>query len=298
MSKIELILDNYLYTFRPETRRRYGGILRKWCEHLALCGADLTTADTEHVLEYFVALRASGAADGTIKVYFATLSSLYGYLHESGHVAGNVMKQSKRLVLSRQHTLVRPTKLIDFKRVKEGIERLKRELQTGDIYAVRKAALFAIMFGTGMRRSEVVGLDVGDVLTSPAGVPFLRLKTDKSGKGRAVAVPEWAWEIFSVFVSKRKTEGAKEGDPLFINYRFKNKKRLSVDWLYQTYRSYFDAAPHSSRATFATKLLSQGIEKSTVAHALGHASDAMVQVYDKRVKSVEQSAALEISFES
>jgi integrase len=128
---------------------------------------------------------------------------------------------------------------------------------------------------------------------TPAGEMYLRIKDAKTGE-RAVSLPQWAWEAYSELVQRRRKDpdSAKNPDQalLFVRYRANGTTTgpVSQSTFYRRYKRILAAAglpgyaPHSARATFATRLLSQGVDAITVSRALGHATADQVIMYDKR----------------
>jgi integrase len=144
---------------------------------------------------------------------------------------------------------------------------------------------------------------VGDVKVSPKGVVYLELKNSKAGRRQVRVVAKFARPYISRLISQRKAEGADATDPLFVFYYASGKVRGRIDQLtlvrvFKKYCAIFGikAAPHSARATFATKLKSMGFSDRETADALGHLTEEMVRVYDKRAKEVEDSPAIKLVY--
>lgn len=289
----ESLIDLYISGKSENTARTYRAVIRQWSEYLEGKNETLTTATAESAIGYFTHLRKKGAADATITARIDALSSIYCFLEDMEAIKKNPIRRAKRALRSRQKHQVRPTAFIEFKEVRKMLNTIKPNTPEN----IRNLALLSILFGGGLRRSEAAGLNLNDVLTTPEGIPFLRIRKAKGGEGRDVALPAWAWENFSMLVSQRKSEGGSGGDPLFVNYTENyTGRRISTYTLYRIYKSYTGAAPHSARATFATALLKQGANDRDVGLALGHKSDKMVKVYDKRSNAPGDSVAINLKY--
>jgi integrase/recombinase XerD len=163
------------------------------------------------------------------------------------------------------------------------VERLLDAAAVGDTPAsLRDKALLEVLYGTGARISEAVGLDVDDV-DMDAGV--VRLE-GKGGKQRLVPLGTFAREALTAYLVRgRGTFSAKgRGTPaIFLNQR---GSRLSRQSAWTLLRAAADRAqlpghlsPHTLRHSFATHLLEGGADVRVVQELLGHASVTTTQVY-------------------
>lgn len=152
----------------------------------------------------------------------------------------------------------------------------------GTPLALRDKALLELLYGTGARISEAVGLDVDD-LDLVDGTVHLR---GKGGKERLVPVGSYAREALSDYLIRARPGlvAAGRGTPaMFLNARggrlsrqsawavlAKTAQRAGVDR---------DVSPHTLRHSFATHLLDGGADVRVVQELLGHASVTTTQVY-------------------
>jgi integrase len=296
-------IERYLEFRRPNTQKVYRRALSDLMTFLG-DRSDLNIT-TEAAMRFLAALRNKIAPDGertadaTLRLKYFALRSVYQHLVDLGLLERNPWTIAGKLISGRQQTQKRPTKLIPFNKVEELLSIPNIRTRAG----VRDRAMFALLFGCGLRRSELVALNVGDVLVSARGTLYLNIRHTKAGKRRRQPLPRWAGEAFSMLVSQRKSEGGIEEDPLFPFYyqTGKIRGRLSVETVYRLFRDHcrqlgIKAAPHSARATAATKLLDQGYNDRDVALFLGHATSAMVQTYDKRRREIEENPGKKLDF--
>ena len=146
--------------------------------------------------------------------------------------------------------------------------------------AVRDRALLELLYSTGARISEAVGLDVDDVDTETRSV----LLRGKGGKQRVVPVGRPAVESLDAYLIRGRPALASRGTPaLFLNVR---GGRLSRQSAWKVLQTAADAAgissavsPHTLRHSFATHLLDGGADVRVVQELLGHASVTTTQVY-------------------
>ncbi|MEZ5095405.1 MAG: site-specific tyrosine recombinase XerD [Nocardioides sp.] len=152
----------------------------------------------------------------------------------------------------------------------------------GTALALRDRALLEVLYGTGARISEAVGLDVDD-LDLVDGSAHLR---GKGGKERMVPVGAFAREAVSDYLVRARPGlvAAGSGIPaLFLNSRGGRLSRQSA-WAVLTRAAERagvtrDVSPHTLRHSFATHLLEGGADVRVVQELLGHASVTTTQVY-------------------
>ncbi len=151
----------------------------------------------------------------------------------------------------------------------------------GTTLALRDRALLELLYGTGARISEAVGLDVDDLDLDAAAV---RLR-GKGGKERVVPVGSYARDAVSAYLVRARPQltGAGGGPAVFLNAR---GGRLSRQSAWTVLRSAADRAgvtaevsPHTLRHSFATHLIDGGADVRVVQELLGHASVTTTQVY-------------------
>lgn len=151
--------------------------------------------------------------------------------------------------------------------------------------AYRDRALLELLYATGCRVSEVVGLNLGDIDCSQ-GVAMI---TGKGNKQRLVPVGSYACEAVRTYISQARTvlmERARSNQDftaVFLNTR---GKRLSRQLVWTAIQAAGKRAqlpvslhPHTLRHSFATHLIQGGADVRTVQELLGHASVTTTQVY-------------------
>jgi integrase/recombinase XerD len=150
----------------------------------------------------------------------------------------------------------------------------------GSALALRDSALLEVLYGTGARISEAVGLDIDD-LDLETGSVLLR---GKGGKQRVVPVGSYAIDAVNAYLVRGRTELITRASPaLFLNARGGRLSRQSA-WTVlvrtaERARVATDVSPHTLRHSFATHLLDGGADVRVVQELLGHASVTTTQVY-------------------
>lgn len=178
------------------------------------------------------------------------------------------------------------------------VTRLIETPNTGDPLGRRDRAILELFYASGLRLSELVGIDLEDVNLNGRMVRVM-------GKGRkerllpfnqstATALRAWMKDRAAILASRapkaegrrRKAEGGRrktQGDPLFVNYRGTRLTDRSVDRLLRQYvalcSTRMGISPHALRHTFATHLLQRGADLRAIQELLGHAALSTTQRY-------------------
>jgi site-specific recombinase XerD len=181
-----------------------------------------------------------------------------------------------------------------------------RDLAMGEILALvqackadpspagaRDAAMFGVLYVGGLRRSEIVGLDLADYSAQDGK---LSIRAGKGNKDRVVYITNGAKKVLDSWIARRGSEpGA-----LFCRIRQGGQvtgARLtahSVDFICKTRGAEAgvkDFSPHDLRRTFVGDLLDRGADIATVAKLAGHASVTTTARYDRRNEEVKRKAA-------
>lgn len=240
-------------------------------------------------------------SDNTLALRIDILRRIFRHLIDIGIRRGNPFAIVKDIVPMRQRVQVRPTKLIPFDAVPKIVGAPDGATKNG----IRDKAILSLLFGGGLRRNEVLKLNMRDIETTPDGVPYLILRATKAGRNQQQSLPQWAWTALDAHLKQRDEDGAKLSEPMFCFYYNDGgaRGRISDTTLKRLYKRYtaeagiVGAAPHSARATAATALKVQGYEDREVASFLRHSTENMVRVYDKRARGPAKNPGRNLMYE-
>ena len=181
-----------------------------------------------------------------------------------------------------------PTEFIDRPKIKKTLPHCLNEKELNDLLDIplhtpfdyRNKAMLELMYGTGVRVSELIQLSVYDIDFNNA---ILRVK-GKGSKERLVPVGEYALSALKQYLEVRhQLLKKKQCDALFLNSRgsaisrqgfFKNLKQLLKEKGLNT-----EISPHSLRHSFATQLLEHGADLRSIQIMLGHSDMATTKIY-------------------
>ncbi|MGI6361929.1 MAG: tyrosine recombinase XerC [Bacillota bacterium] len=154
------------------------------------------------------------------------------------------------------------------------------------LLGLRDSALLEILYGAGLRVSELVSINIGDI---DQAVGYVRV-LGKGAKERIVPVGIPALKAVKAYMAARQGKyPLKKGQPLFLNNR---GSRLSDRSVRNIINKYIQKAalkqkisPHTLRHSFATHLLDNGADLRTVQEFLGHSNISTTQIYTHVTKS-------------
>lgn len=265
--------------------------------HAARRRTDLTAADVTHhsIREFLSELHKRGNSRASAARKLAAIRTFARYLRREGVLEGDpaaLVGTPKR-----EHRL--PAHL--------GEAEMERLLEMPDATTPlgrRDRAILELFYASGLRLSELVGLDVDDLNLSGRVVRVL----GKGGKQRLVpfnrsaeaAVRAWLqdWETLraQAFAESQRPSGPprpapartrgqarRPREPLFLNYQGTRLSTRSVDRLVKRYvtacSTRFGISPHALRHSFATHLLERGADLRAIQELLGHSRLSTTQRY-------------------
>jgi integrase/recombinase XerC len=272
---------NYLVDmtqFRHFLRRRYPEIVKNG-------DAGLVSVDASVIRDYLAELFDSKTPT-SIARKLACLRTFFQYCMREGWVESNPAKEVASPKI--------PKRLPKFLTIDE-VEALLGAPDTTDSLGLRDKAIMELLYASGLRVSELVGLDSPDLNMAEATVRVL----GKGRKERVVPVGSKACEAIRKYVAMRQSIfPSNDGHgALFVNRQGGRLTARSIERLVSKYLKRCGiqktVTPHVLRHTFATHLLNAGADMRGIQELLGHASlsttqkythvslDKMMEVYDE-----------------
>ncbi len=249
----------------------YGRDLRRYAAHLAGKGvADLADVTEPLVGDFLATLREAGLAASSAARTLVAVRGLHRFAHREGLTPHDPARAVRPPTPPRR--LPKALPVDDVLKLLDG---------PGDTPAqLRDRALLELLYSSGARISEVVGLDVDDVDATERTV----LLDGKGGKQRVVPVGRPALQALDAYLVRARPTLAKRGTPaLFLNARGGRLSRQTAWHVLKTAaeRAGIEAevSPHTLRHSFATHLMEGGADVRVVQELLGHASVTTTQVY-------------------
>ena len=262
----------------PNTLAAYRRDLARYCAHLGPSGSTPGTAAEADVIAFVAALRDDGLAPSSLARTLTAVRGLHGFLVAEGLAerdpAAEVEMPRVGRGLPKPLTEDEVAALID---AASGTEPLAR----------RDRALLELLYGTGCRISEAVGLSMGDLDLTAALVRVM----GKGSKERIVPLGRLAVDSLAAWldphgrlaIAAERRQARDARDAVFLNARAGRLSRQGAWGVVKKHGAAIGLAdrlsPHVLRHSCATHMLDRGADIRTVQELLGHASIATTQVY-------------------
>lgn len=236
--------------------------------------SEVLQKDVKAFLEH---LRNAGKSVASVSRCAASIKCFYSFLLEQGRVSEN---PARHLELDRQER-----KLPQILTGKE-VELFLEQPDVKDAKGIRDKAMLELLYATGIRVSELIGLNVSDVNLS-AG--FLRC-TDGD---RARTIPMYKTAVKAIQTYLKSVRPAMVESPaeeaLFVNVGGSRMSRQGFWKIVKYYQKKAgiekDITPHTLRHSFAAHLLENGASLQDIQEMLGHADVSTTQIYAKVVQN-------------
>jgi integrase/recombinase XerC len=238
--------------------------------------ATLSRAKPLDVRAFMAARRADGISSRSLMRMLAGARSFARFLERSGRYSISALSAVRGPKLAK--TLPRPLTIATAKRMTETEARAGEERAPWIL--ARDAAVFALLYGSGLRISEALGLERKDV-AARGDIDSISVK-GKGGKSRMVpALPQVVSAVFA-YIAVCPYDLPADG-PLFVGARGGRLSPRIVQLAMAGLRGALGlpetATPHALRHSFATHLLARGGDLRAVQELLGHASLSTTQIY-------------------
>ena len=248
---------------------------------------NVSSVDKKTVQHFVGSLTEKGLSPKSTGRKLASIKSFFRYLLKYAHVESNPASAVKA---PKQHATL--PKFLQ----KEVLEQILSHSDKDDWQLKRDKTILELLYSTGIRLSELVAIDLGDIQIDQKTVKVF----GKGGKERIVPFGGKAAEALGFYLKERNIHLQKDLDdnPLFIS---KQGLRISPRTVQSRLKKLFDSVaagsgftPHLMRHTFATHLLDHGADIRAVKELLGHASLSSTQIYThletKKMKKIFEQA--------
>lgn len=272
--------------------RDFGGFIAFLKTHLAATPSpkQIGNVSLNDFRSFLAKRRNDGLSSRSLARTLSTIRSFYKYLDRmesiSNHAIGNV--QSPKV----PHTIPRPLTVTDAKEILDRVG----DFATDAWVDARNTAVLTLLYGCGLRISEALSINVGDLPDNYTTDTQTMTIKGKRGKERLVPLLPVVIDAINHYTELCPYPMV-EGQPLFLGKRGKRLNPSAVQIAMRLARISMglpdSATPHALRHSFATHLLSAGGDLRTIQELLGHAdlsstqhytdvdTDALMSVYNK-----------------
>jgi integrase/recombinase XerC len=248
----------------------FGGYLREHFSEMDNGPSFRWGVVTVRQVRSFIAFLLKKNEPASVARKLSTLKSFYNFAVKRGRVTQN----PARSVAGPK----RPKLLPRFLSVDEAYGLMEEAAKGTRKNAVRDRAILELLYGCGLRVSELTGLNLSSLDVSDR---LIRVR-GKGNKERIVPLGKKAWECLQAYIKERGEKASRE-EAVFIN---PNGRRLSVRGVQRLVDFYQlrgglgrKVSPHGLRHTYATHLLGNGADLRSIQQLLGHASLSTTQKY-------------------
>ena len=288
----ETPLDRYLNELRdlrglsPHTLRNYRSDLTHFLAWLKESGVAIDDLHRADYRAYLARLQANGAAESSVRRRAATIKSFTRWLRQRGRLESDPLRLA---------AVPRATRYLPKQLPQDQVDALLNAPDVDTPFGLRDRAILEILYGCGVRISELVGMKVSDY--DRAAMQFI--VRGKGDKQRAVLLGEPAERRLRAYLQDGRTELASDGSDhwLWLN-RF--GRPLSARAVQIAVRRYAKAVgipksvhPHLLRHSFATHMIEGGADLRIVQELLGHASVSTTQIYTHVAESAKRATVEE-----
>ena len=259
----------------PNTLSSYLRDVRQYLDWLGEEGISPTQALHGDVEAYTRSMTARGKSAATVTRSQASLKSFYSWMMEIGQIGENPARGLSQTKVERKlpHILT-----------SREVELFLEQPDPSDAKGCRDKAMLELLYATGIRVSELIGLNLDNINLS-AG--FIRCAN--RGKERIIPLYQAAVRALQNYLDRVRPQMVEHPDEkaLFVNM---SGERMSRQGFWKIIKHYQEKAgiqkditPHTLRHSFAAHLLENGADLHSIQEMLGHADISSTQIYTQVV---------------
>lgn len=270
-------LDHLLHVrnYSPKTVNSYQEDIDLFCEYIFNEGTLMEDVDIISIRNFLTEELARGVSKRSCKRRLSSLRHFYKYMVNVGYLKDNpfIFIDAPKTETKYPHALYKEQIQEIFKRNEERTDALKN----------RDQAILYLLYYSGMRAAELVGLDVQSVSIKERVVRVL----GKGNKERIIPFTGECQKVVKVYIDKERKDllkKSKELTPaLFLNANGERLTTRGLEYILDSIEEktglYVGLHPHVLRHSFATHLLENGADLRVIQELLGHESINATQVY-------------------
>ena len=251
--------------------------VRQYGDYLELhMDCTIVDATEEEAGEYIKWLKSNGKSVATVSRCIASLKNLYAFL-----CLRQIMNSNPAAKLVSDKGVQKLPQILSSREV----ELLLEQPECVDAKGYRDRAMLELLYATGMRVTELIDLNIGDVNLG-AGV----VRCESRGKERFVPMYPAAIKALGEYIELVRPQmlALPDEEALFVNVSGERMSRQGFWKIIKYYQKKAkidkDITPHTLRHSFAAHLLENGADIHAIQEMLGHADISSTQVYSHLVK--------------
>lgn len=281
MKDYQIEFEHYLLDTKGVSKNTFESYTRdigQFIHYLEVCGYDsLESVDNTVVNGYIDYCIKSGRSNSTITRITASVRCYFQFLNKENIILSNPMKGIKTVKAEKKLPEILTGKEIDL---------LLAQPDVTDAKGCRDKAMFELLYATGIRVSELIGLNINDINFE---IGVIRCSSAKNER----VIPLYANALKSVenYIKNVRYYSVIDTDEqsLFVNM---NGQRLTRQGFWKIIKQYAkqagikkDITPHTLRHSFAAHLLENGAQLKDIQLMLGHSDISSTQIYSQIMKN-------------
>ena len=256
--------------------RGYVTDLESFLKHMSKLGiVEFNQLEIEHIRSWLANLQSTGVARSTLTRRIVSIRAFTNWAAANGWLTSDL---GVNLAVPKPHKVL--PEVLNLEEAATVLKALEvKAAEEPSALTIRDLALVEVLYGSGIRVSELCGLNLGDIDRTRNTLNVV----GKGDKQRVVPIGLPALTAIDNYLSKARDEFANQSsqDALFLGSRGKRIDQRTVrEVVYEAMKAVgASMGPHGLRHSAATHLLEGGADLRTVQEILGHASLATTQIY-------------------
>lgn len=274
--------------FSPHTVTAYKNDLDQFSQYIVAFQTELLNVTHQHVRTWIVSLMDDGIEARTINRKISSLRSFYKFLQREDLIGNSPMIYVRAPKIPKRLPIVITEQKMD-------ILLDAQDVFSNDFQGIRDRLIIELLYGTGMRLSELVNLSDHDINRYEQQIKVL----GKRNKERIIPISKPLAKLVGDYQLQKLNQNFDNKSSALIVTNQGNK--VYAKFIYRTVNlvlsfisTHDKKSPHILRHSFATSLLNRGADLNAIKELLGHSSLAATQVYThnsvEKLKSIYKQA--------
>ena len=274
--------------FSPHTVTAYKNDLDQFSQYIVAFQTELLNVTHQHVRTWIVSLMDDGIEARTINRKISSLRSFYKFLQREDLIGNSPMIYVRAPKIPKRLPIVITEQKMD-------ILLDAQDVFSNDFQGIRDRLIVELLYGTGMRLSELVNLSDHDINRYEQQIKVL----GKRNKERIIPISKSLTKLIGDYQLQKLNQNFDTKSSALIVTNQGNK--VYAKFIYRTVNlvlsfisTHDKKSPHILRHSFATSLLNRGADLNAIKELLGHSSLAATQVYThnsvEKLKSIYKQA--------
>ena len=274
--------------FSPHTVTAYKNDLDQFSQYIVAFQTELLNVTHQHVRTWIVSLMDDGIEARTINRKISSLRSFYKFLQREDLIGNSPMIYVRAPKIPKRLPIVITEQKMD-------ILLDAQDVFSNDFQGIRDRLIIELLYGTGMRLSELVNLSDHDINRYEQQIKVL----GKRNKERIIPISKSLTKLIGDYQLQKSNQNFDTKSSALIVTNQGNK--VYAKFIYRTVNlvlsfisTHDKKSPHILRHSFATSLLNRGADLNAIKELLGHSSLAATQVYThnsvEKLKSIYKQA--------